>query len=167
MEDVWLTGLMRSHLGIKPVDVWWLRGTTVEDLLMIKTVQNTVSYVRDYVTSFPFQRNVSDYRVSNSCHYESSELVILSQVCHMLAQEARRCYHQKCLSNIYHPDTWISKPNLERERQVRSLANSTQTIHVMELYNCARNVQVVKDNSYRICSQQFFRGLLHNFAAAK
>ena len=85
----------------------------------------------------------------------------------MLTQEARRCYHQKCLSNIYHPETWISQPNQEREQQVRSLANTTQTDHVIELYKCARNVQVVRDKSYRNCSQQFFRGLLRNYAVTK
>ena len=68
VEDVWLTGLLRSHLGINPVDVWWVRTTTVEELLMVKTVQNTASYVRDYVTGFPFKRNLSDYRVSRRSH---------------------------------------------------------------------------------------------------
>ena len=67
VEDVWLTGLLRSHLGIKPVDMWWVRGTNMEDLLMVKTMQNSANYVRDYVTGFPFQRNVSDYRVSETC----------------------------------------------------------------------------------------------------
>ena len=76
MEDVWLTGLLRSQLGIRPVDVWWVRGTTVQDLLMIKTVQNTESYVRDYVTSYPFPRDIAHYRVS-TVTYETMS------VCHV------------------------------------------------------------------------------------
>ena len=63
MEDVWLTGLLRSYLGIVPVDVWWVRGNTVQDLLMIKTVQNTEQYIRDYTTSLPFNRDISHYKV--------------------------------------------------------------------------------------------------------
>ena len=63
MEDVWLTGLIRSRLGIKPVDVWWVRGNTVQELLMVKTVQNTEQYVRDYVTSLPFNRDIKHYKV--------------------------------------------------------------------------------------------------------
>ena len=50
-------------MGIRPVDVWWARGNTVEDLLMIKTVQNTEQYIRDYVTSLPFNRDIKHYRV--------------------------------------------------------------------------------------------------------
>ena len=63
MEDVWLTGLLRSYLGIVPVDVWWVRGNTVQDLLMIKTVQNNEQYIRDYATSLPFNRDITHYRV--------------------------------------------------------------------------------------------------------
>ena len=63
VEDVWLTGLLRKQMRIKPVDVWWLRGNTVQDLLMVKTVQNTEHYIRDYVTSLPFNRDIKHYRV--------------------------------------------------------------------------------------------------------
>ena len=63
MEDVWLTGLLRSYLGIVPVDVWWVRGNTVQDLLMIKTIQNNEQYIRDYATSLPFNRDIAHYRV--------------------------------------------------------------------------------------------------------
>ena len=58
-----MTGLIRSRLGIKPVDVWWVRGNTVQELLMVKAVQNTEQYVRDYVTSLPFNRDIRHYKV--------------------------------------------------------------------------------------------------------
>ena len=59
-----MTGLIRSRLGIKPVDVWWVRGNTVQELLMVKAVQNTEQYVRDYVTSLPFNRDIRHYKVN-------------------------------------------------------------------------------------------------------
>ena len=85
------------------------------------------------------------------------------QVCHMLEYEARRCYHQKCLSNIYHPEIWTSKPNLERERKIKEIANTTRSNQIDELFHCAQSVQSTEEHSYRNCSQQFFRGLLQNY----
>ena len=85
------------------------------------------------------------------------------QVCHMLEQEARRCYQQGCLSNIYHPQLFTSKPNLERERKMVELANSTQPGQVETLFQCAVIAGCVEEGCYRHCSQQFFRGLLRNY----
>ena len=75
----------------------------------------------------------------------------------MLEQEARRCYIEKCMSNIYHPDIWISKPNLEREFKIKKLASIGEEDHVEMLYTCAQNQE-----DYRECSQQFLSSLVNN-----
>ena len=30
-------------------------------------------------------------------------------MCYMLEMEARRCYHERCLNSIYHPDHWVRR----------------------------------------------------------
>ena len=32
-----------------------------------------------------------------------------AQMCYMLEMEARRCYHERCLNSIYHPDHWVRR----------------------------------------------------------
>ena len=81
----------------------------------------------------------------------------------MLEQEARRCYEQRCLSNIYHPEVWVSKPNIERERKIREVANMSQPSRVESLFECAQNIPCLEEGCYRHCSQQFLRGLILNY----
>ena len=81
----------------------------------------------------------------------------------MLEQEARRCYNTKCLSNIYHPEVWLSKPNMERERKIRDLANTSQPSIIETLFACAQNCPCKGSDCYRQCQQQFTRGLLINY----
>ena len=80
----------------------------------------------------------------------------------MLEQEARRCYIEKCMSNIYHPDMWISKPNLEREFKIKKLASIADTDYVEKLNTCAQTVDESDENGYKECSQQFLSGLVNN-----
>ena len=79
IEDVWVTGILRDKIGIKPIDMFGLRANTVEELLISKIFQNTENYITDYVTSISFPRDVGQFRT-----------------CHLLEQEARRCYLTKC-----------------------------------------------------------------------
>ena len=136
-----MTGILRERLNISLIDARWMRGfTSLKDLLMIKTVQNRKMYVRDYITAMPIERNITTYKT-----------------CHILEQEARRCYIEKCMSNIYHPDIWISKPNLEREFKIKKLVSMGKGDHVENLYRCAQNTK-----DYRECSKVFLSSLVNN-----
>ena len=79
IEDVWLTGILRSKMGIIPIDMYGVRANTIEDLLITKTFQNPHNYITDYITSISFPRDIGQY-----------------SLCHLLEEDARRCYLTKC-----------------------------------------------------------------------
>ena len=64
VEDVWVTGLLRERLNISLIDARWMRGwTSLQNLLMIKTMQNKKTYIRDYINAMPIERNITSYKV--------------------------------------------------------------------------------------------------------
>ena len=66
-------------MGISPIDMYGVRAYTIEDLLVAKTFQNSQSYISDYITSLSFPRDIRQY-----------------SICHLLEEDARRCYLTKC-----------------------------------------------------------------------
>ena len=68
------------------MDLYGLRADTNENLLVSKAVQNSHSYVQTYITGISFPREVREYAL-----------------CRQLEREARRCYENRCRSNIYTP----------------------------------------------------------------
>ena len=67
VEDVWVTGLLRERLNISLIDARWMRGwTSLQNLLMIKTMQNTKTYIRDYINAMPIERNITSYKVEGN-----------------------------------------------------------------------------------------------------
>ena len=87
------------------------------------SVQET--YLRDYVTSFPFPRS-GEYKVREKFRHRFSgpcdlwllllasfgvffyqNYMLCCQICYMLEIEARRCYKERCLNSIYHPQRWV------------------------------------------------------------
>ena len=87
IEDVWVTGILRSKMGISPIDMYGVRAYTIEDLLVAKTFQNSQTYISDFITSLSFPRDIRQY-----------------SICHLLEEDARRCYITKCkggLLNIF------------------------------------------------------------------
>ena len=83
IEDVWVTGILRSKMGITPIDMYGVRANTIEDLLITKTFQNTESYISDYITSISFPRDIGQY-----------------SICHLLEEDARRCYLTQCKEGL-------------------------------------------------------------------
>ena len=79
IEDVWVTGILRSKMGITPIDMYGVRAYTIEDLLIAKTFQSSENYMWDYITSLSFPRDIRQY-----------------SICHLLEEDARRCYLAKC-----------------------------------------------------------------------
>ena len=85
----------------------------------------------------------------------------LFQSCYMLEAEARRCYIQRCRSNIYHSQSWIPKSYLEREFRIEKLASMGNNDLVEKLNTCAQDVVEKELKSFSFCSQAFHRGLMN------
>lgn len=137
LEDVWLTGLLRVKMDIKPIDIVELRADSNDMILVTKTVQNSHHYVQTFITSISFERENDEY-----------------ELCYYLEQEARRCYQSSCLNNINSDHTWITRRDLDRGRAIMGLKEVSSDLTLGErFYNCA------VENKYNIlkCRGEFLR----------
>ena len=140
LEDVWVTGLLREKMGIQFVDLYGLRADTNDQLLVTKAIQTSHTWVKTFITSISFPRVPEEFRL-----------------CHELEREARRCYQEGCRSNVYTPDTHLSKLDLERERAVLGLRRDEWSNITLaeEFYTCA----ITPEYSYDYCKMNYFDNL--------
>ena len=100
IDDIWVTGFLAAKGGIKHLDMVRYWTTYMEQLLMMKSLQNPSLFHHDFVSGPLFR----DYRIAMA-----------------LEQRARWCYIHQCKNNIYDPAHDISDDELENDRALLKL----------------------------------------------
>ena len=114
IDDVWVTGILRQSIGFELTNIPLSLTTSSSHLQMSKTMQSQLSWHWDFLAGpAPFQKATSL----------------------QLTERARRCFLEKCLSNVYHPEVQPTDREVEGEDLLLKLAKLEPVVeNLMKIY---------------------------------
>ena len=114
IDDVWVTGILRESIGLELTNIPLTITTSSSHLQMSKAIQSPMSWHWDFLAGpAPFQ--------------EAANI--------QLTEMARRCFLEKCLSNIYRPEVEATGKEVEGETVLLRLAELEPVVEkMMKIY---------------------------------
>ena len=100
IDDIWVTGYLAAKVGIKHLNMVRFWTTSMEQMLMMKSIQNPSIFHHDFISGPLFR----DYRIAIA-----------------MEQRAAWCYAHQCNNNIYNEDQDISEEELEDDKALLKL----------------------------------------------
>ena len=100
IDDIWVTGYLAAKVGIQHLDMVRFWTTSMEQLLLMKSLQNPDTFHHDFISG-PI---VPDYRLTMT-----------------LEQRAGWCFNNNCNNNIYNKDHTVSNDELASDQALLKL----------------------------------------------
>ena len=100
IDDIWVTGYLAAKVGIKHLDMLRFWTTSMEQLLLMKSLQNPDNFHHDFISG-PL---VPEYRLALS-----------------MEQRANWCFKYNCFNNIYNKEHTVSNEDLSNDQALLKL----------------------------------------------
>ena len=100
IDDIWVTGYLAAKVGIEHLNMVRYWTTSMEQMLLMKSLQNPSLFHHDFVSGPMFR----DYKIAMA-----------------MEQRAKWCYMHQCKNNIYNPAHDISEDELENDKALLKL----------------------------------------------